>query len=88
MVVAKGEREAGTLLVLTIARGENARLYERMPDAQGHRKWHLVMAETAENSSKINDFLNRRRSQDPDLWIVELDIANGERFIGLSGTLD
>lgn len=88
MVVAKGEREAGTLLVLTIERGQNPRVFERMPHADGTRKWHQITIETAENSQKINEYLNRRRTQDPDLWIIELDIANGERFIGLTGTID
>lgn len=87
-VLARGEREAGTILILTIERGGNPRLYERMPRSDGTRKWHPVLAETAENSHKINDYLNRRRTQDPDLWVLELDIADGERFIGLPGTLD
>lgn len=88
MVLAKGERDAGTILVLTIERGENPRVFERLPHSDGTRKWRVAMAETAENRQKINDYLNRRRTQDPDLWVVELDIADGERFIGLTGTLD
>lgn len=88
MVVAKGERDAGTILVLTIERGENPRVFERLPHADGTRKWRVAMAETAENRHKVNDYLNRRRTQDPDLWVIELDIADGERFIGLTGTLD
>jgi hypothetical protein len=26
-------------------------------------------------------FLTRRMAQDPDLWVIELTIADGERFI-------
>nr|WP_296675543.1 DUF1491 family protein [Novosphingobium sp.] len=88
VVAAKGERDAGTILVLTIDKGENARIYERMPTATGQRSWRLTFTEDIENKQKTSEFLNRRRAQDPDLWIVELDIANGERFIGLSGTID
>jgi hypothetical protein len=41
------------------------------------------MTENAEKKQNFSDYLTRRGVQDPDLWIVELDIANGERFIGL-----
>jgi len=33
------------------------------------------------------DYCQRRASQDLDTWIVELDIADGERFIGITGTV-
>ena len=80
----KGEREAGTILVLTTERGQNARLYERMPSPDGTRKWHLSFRQSIENNTEMSDYLNRRQTQDPDLWIIELDIVNGERFIGLN----
>lgn len=31
-------------------------------------------------SLTTTEWLDRRRSRDPDLWIVELDIANAQRF--------
>ncbi|MDE2410574.1 MAG: DUF1491 family protein [Sphingomonadales bacterium] len=81
-VLNKGEREAGTLLVLTNERGRNPRVFERMPSPDGGRAWHLSYTEDTENRGKITEYLDRRKTQDPDLWIIELDIANGERFIG------
>ena len=85
-VLAKGEREAGTILVVCCFRDEPARVFERMPHPDGARTWTLVRAQDPENPSEFPDYLARRSAQDPDLWIVELDIAHGERFIGLSGT--
>jgi hypothetical protein len=82
-VVKKGQREAGTILVVLVENGANARVYERMPQLDGSRIWHLAMQQDAENKDEISKYLERRASQDPDVWIVELDIANGERFIGL-----
>ena len=35
------------------------------------------------NKQEFSDYLVRRGRQDDDLWIVELDIAQGERLIGL-----
>jgi hypothetical protein len=87
-VLHKGEREAGTILVVCTENGSNRRLYERMPSADGTRNWTLVRSELTDIAENLDDYLNRRMAQDPDLWIIELDIANGERFIGLAGTND
>lgn len=83
MVIHKGEREAGAFLVIVTERGANARIYQRVPSLDGDRTWMQVKAQVAEDNSEFQDYLNRRLQNDPDLWVVELDIANGERFIGL-----
>ena len=85
-VIAKGERDAGTLLVLCCENGTDCRAFERMPRPDGTREWTLMKQEDTENPAEFSEYLDRRRRQDSDLWIVELDIANGERFIGLPGT--
>lgn len=83
-VLHKGERDAGTIVVLLTEKGANLRVFERMPHPDGTRRWTLSRHQDTENTQEISDYLDRRMSQDPDLWIVELDIANGERFIGLT----
>ena len=83
-VLHKGERDAGTLLVVLVENGGNMRAFERMPQLDGTRAWTQCFTEDVENKDKNEDFLNRRSRQDPDLWILELDIARGERFIGLT----
>ena len=87
MVIAKGERDAGTLLVICCENGTNARLFERMPQLDGTRKWTLTKSQNPENPHEFTEYCDRRKRQDPDIWIVELDIANGERFIGNEGTI-
>jgi hypothetical protein len=82
-VLAKGEREAGTILVVATHNGTNARVYERMPDLNGTRKWQCSKKQDTENSKLFSEYLDRRKHQDPDLWIIELDIANAERFVGV-----
>jgi hypothetical protein len=82
-VLAKGEREAGTLLVVLTENGRNTRVFERMPQLDGTRKWSCSKQQDPEKEEEISDYLERRKYQDPDLWILELDIANGERLIGL-----
>ncbi|MEO6716647.1 MAG: DUF1491 family protein [Novosphingobium sp.] len=82
-VLKSGEEQAGTILLLLTENGSNPRIYERMPQLDGSRAWYCSMHDDSENKDKINQYLERRGQQDDDLWIVELDIAEGERLIGL-----
>ena len=82
-VIAKGEPDAGTILLVLLERGTDARLYERMPQASGKRAWECTRRQENESYEQFNEALARRHQQDPDLWIVELDVPRAERFIGL-----
>ncbi len=85
-VLGKGEPEAGTILIVTTQSGENSRVFERMPQLDGRRAWSCSKEQDTENKDLFNHYLERRKQQDPDLWIVELDIANAERFIGAASS--
>jgi hypothetical protein len=80
-VLAKGERDAGTILLVTVYRDEPSRLYERMPALDGSRSFVATKAENPENPADFSEYLARRRRQDPDIWLIEVDIANSERFV-------
>jgi hypothetical protein len=80
-VLARGERDAGTLMVVLTDRGAPSSAYERMPQADGTRKWSRSRTQEAEDPYAFSEYLMRREAQDPDLWIVELDVRDGERFI-------
>lgn len=80
MVLAKGEAEAGAILVLALERGGDPRFFERGIGPDGAPA--LVRSGPAEiaDETAISDYWQRRRSRDPDLWVIELDIAGAERF--------
>lgn len=80
-VISKGEKTAGTLMVLCCDRDTPTRAYERMPQLDGSRKWVLSKTQDPENPHEFTEWCTRRGKQDDDLWIVELDVANAERFI-------
>jgi hypothetical protein len=80
-VLAKGEPDAGTILVVTIFREEPARLYERMPQLDGNRRFALVRQEDTDNKQDFSEYLTRRKRQDEDLWIIEADVADAARFV-------
>lgn len=81
MVLQKGERDAGTILVLTTQNGRNTRLWERMPQLDGSRKFSCTREQDDENPREIDEYVGKRRRSDPDCWVLELDIENAERFV-------
>lgn len=81
MVLQKGERDAGTILVLTTQNGRNTRLWERMPQLDGSRKFSCTREQGDENPREIDEYVGKRRRSDPDCWVIELDIENAERFV-------
>ncbi|RXZ64690.1 DUF1491 family protein [Pelagerythrobacter rhizovicinus] len=80
-VVEKGERDSGTILLVTMFRGQAARLYERMPQLDGTRAFVLVREQSTDNPAEFSEYLARRKRQDSDIWILEADIADPERFV-------
>jgi hypothetical protein len=87
-VIATGERDAGTLLVVCCDRDAPAAAYERMPQPDGTRQWTRSRQQEAEDKQEFWEYCRRRHEQDPDLWVVELDIPDAERFIDSTGTLN
>lgn len=80
-VISKGEKDAGTLALLTIETNANARFWERMPQLDGSRTFTCTKEEDPENKQDFSEYVERRTIRDPDLWVVELTIADAERFI-------
>ena len=44
-------------------------------------RWHLTGPGESAGSAEVRDFLAKRARFDEDLWLIELDIAQPERFI-------
>lgn len=81
MVLAKGDADSGTIAVVAIDRDGLGTLYERVPDAVGHRRWTAVRRQDAESRGEFDAYLERRARADSDMWIVELTVADPERLI-------
>ena len=78
-VLAKGDPTAGAIAVILAEKGRKARFLERVMQADDSYAWQSTR-EDVENEEEFEKFLARRRKSDPDLWILELDIASAERF--------
>ena len=85
MVLHRGEPDSGTVLIVILDNqgfGQTvASAFERLPKADGTRGWALAKTQDAENKAEFESYLARRMAQDPELWVIELTIAEGERFI-------
>jgi hypothetical protein len=80
-ILKKGDPDAGATLVIIREKGRIAGLYEPQLAADGGYAWTRVGPQDLENMGEIDDFLARRQKRDADIWVIELDIADGERFI-------
>lgn len=79
-ILAKGEEMGGVILIQTSERGRFTGLYERMFDLDGRpRLSHCGPAPESEPAA-LSLYIDRRRAADPDLWLIELDVAEAERF--------
>lgn len=86
-VLAKGDPTAGAVAIVLAERGRKMGILERMLGPKGDYAWQLT-SQGLESEADYTKFLDRRRKFDPDLWILELDVASAERFaaeINLNG---
>ena len=79
-VLKKGDPHAGAITVVLIERGERRLILERIVQPDGRYAWQETGNRAAGNDDEFQKFLERRRRIDPDLWLIELDIASAQRF--------
>jgi len=80
VVLAKGDPFAGAIAVILAERGVKRRFLERALGRGGDYRWSDPGGEAERDEEGFASLVARRRRADPDLWVVELDIASAERF--------
>lgn len=80
-VLARGEKDAGTIGLVIMCRGKRPQLYERMPDPSGNRLFMCTLSQDTEKAGEFSDYLRKRREGDPDFWLIEADVPDIERFV-------
>lgn len=76
-VLHKGEPDVGAIMLICMEKGIVQSVRERVLGMNGGYEWMPVGPGALH---EIDDYLARRRARDPDLWLIELDIAQAERF--------
>ena len=80
-VVRKGDPDRGAILLIVSRRGAHFGCLERVLSIDGEYRWQRAGPDDSAGSAELADFLARRARFDDDLWVIELDIADPERFI-------
>jgi len=80
-VLRKGDPERGSLLLIVSSRGRHVACLERVLSFNTGYIWQAVGPGESAGSAEIPHFLARRARFDGDLWAIELDVADPERFV-------
>jgi hypothetical protein len=86
-VMRKGDPDRGSLIIFVSSRGEHRAILERVLGPDGDYRWEASRPADSAGSIDIVNFLARRARFDDDLWAIELDIADPERFIAETTSL-
>ncbi|WP_267388473.1 DUF1491 family protein [Sphingomonas sp. GC_Shp_3] len=79
MVLAKGHQQAGSILLILNDKGRFDGFVEPGRDLSGNP--FLVSAGPGhiDSPAEVTAYWQRRRSRDPDLWVIDLDIPFAQR---------
>jgi len=80
-VIRKGDPDRGALLLVVRSRDRHVTCLERLLLLDGGYRWQPAGPLESCDAAELAEFLQKRASFDEDLWIIELDIAQPERFI-------
>ena len=80
-VVKKGDATAGQVILVARRRNGHTQVFTRTMNSVGDYSWTIAMTKDQDELGKINEYLERQARYDPDLWIIELDTDNPERFV-------
>lgn len=79
-IIIKGDEISGVILVQTLDKGRESGLFERVSNFVGGHALMRCGPSPEEGVEALANYVARRRRSDPDLWIIELDIPEAERF--------
>jgi hypothetical protein len=79
MVRARGDAGGGAFLLIATARGGTAKLFERGIGPSGAPQ-PIDSTPPDASTDVIEGYWRKRRARDPDLWVIELDSPDAERF--------
>ena len=80
MILRKGDPLSGAILLVALIKGQTACLFERFPSLEDGSIWQPLGDQAAENEQKITENWQKRVARDPDLWVVELNVASEQRL--------
>jgi len=80
-ILKRGDGDRGALVLMIAHRGEHSACLERQLGLQGEYRWQQVGPPAGANAAALADWSQKRVRFDEDLWLIELDVPDPERFI-------
>ena len=80
-ILRRGDAQSGAMLLIVTSRGRHVACLERVLSLEGGYAWQAAGPGESAQSTEVADFLAKRARFDTDLWAIELDIPEPERFI-------
>ncbi|GAB5470350.1 MAG: DUF1491 family protein [Rhodospirillales bacterium] len=78
MVLRKGERSGGGLLVKINLLNGSFLVLAQQRDLEGRLGWMAALKGECESESQVDDYIDRAVKRDPDLWVVEVEDREAE----------
>ena len=85
-VLKRGDADRGALILLIATRGLHQACLERALGADGRYGWQRSGPPAGSDAVTLADWSQKRIRFDEDSWLIELDIADPERFIAETAT--
>jgi len=80
-ILKRGDSDRGAIILTVTRRGEHHAFLERTLGPDGGYRWEQVGPATGADAAALADWSQKRRRFDEDLWLIELDIPDPQRFI-------
>ena len=80
-LIHKGDAERGAILLLVRSRDRHVACLERVLAMDGAYRWQAAGPADSASAAELAEFVEKRTRFDADMWVIELDIAQPERFI-------
>jgi hypothetical protein len=80
-ILKRGDPDRGIITLLIAERGEMRAVLERQMAEDFTYRWTEVSSAEPLDEAGWRDFVEKKRRFDPDFWLIELDVADAQRFI-------
>jgi hypothetical protein len=80
-VAAKGEADAGAVIVKISLLDGTARVWSSSYGNEGQRRWVHATGKALVSDADAEAYVARARSRDSDLWVIEIEDKQGRDFL-------
>ena len=77
VVIHKGEKMGGTVMLKIYQAGVGCRLLSQMRDLDGNLSWYPAHKEDIIEEREADERIRRAVDRDPDLWVLEMETRDG-----------